>query len=242
LESWRLTLEARGFRLSRSKTEYMHCWFSGRIEEGGVVTLDGRQIPKVDKFKYFGSIIQQNGDINEDINQRIRVGWQKYKSASGVLCDKRVPLGLKGKVYRMVVRPAVLYGSEYWPLKKTQVQRLMVAEMRMVRWMCSFTRMDRVKNGVIRDLAKVAPIEEKMGESRLRWFGHVKRRSVVAPVRRCESIDLPGGKRGRGRSKKSLDEVIKENLKIVGLTEDLAQDRKLWRNRIRILDSRVANM
>jgi len=74
LESWRLTLEARGFRLSRSKTEYMHCCFSGRIEEGGVVTLDGRQIPKVDKFKYLGSIIQQNGDIDEDINQRIRVG------------------------------------------------------------------------------------------------------------------------------------------------------------------------
>ena len=35
LESWRLTLEARGFRLSRSKTEYLHCCFSGRREESG---------------------------------------------------------------------------------------------------------------------------------------------------------------------------------------------------------------
>jgi len=118
----------------------------------------------------------------------------------------------------------------------------MVAEMRMVRWMCGFMRIDRVRNGVIRDLAKVAPIEEKMRKSRLRCFGHVKRRSVVAPVRRCESIDLPDGKRGRGRPKKSLDEVIREDLKVVDLTEDLAQDRRLWRNRIRILDGRVANM
>ena len=85
-----------------------------------------------------------------------------------MLCDKKVPLGLKGKVYRMVVRPAVLYGSECWHLKKTQVRRLMVVEMRMVRWMCGFTRMDRVRNGVIRDLAKVTPIKEKMRESRLR--------------------------------------------------------------------------
>jgi len=44
---------------------------------------------------------------------------------------------------------------------------LMVAEMRMVRWMCGFTRMDRVRNCEIRDLARVAPIEGKMRESRL---------------------------------------------------------------------------
>ena len=112
----------------------------------------------------------------------------------------------------------------------------MVAEMRMVRWMYGFTRIDRVRNGVIRNLAKVAPIEEKIRESRLRWFGHVKRRSTVAPVRRCEFIALPDGKRGRGRPKKSLDEVIREDLIVVGLSEDLAQDRRLWRDRIIILD------
>ena len=75
LERWRHTLEARGFGLSRSKTKYLHCCFSGRTDAGGEVTLDGRSIPKVAKFKYLGSIIQQNGDIDEDINQRIKVGW-----------------------------------------------------------------------------------------------------------------------------------------------------------------------
>ena len=58
------------------------------------------------------------------------------------------------------------------------------------------------------------------------------------PVRRCEMIDIPEGKRGRGRSKKSLDKVIREDLKVVGLTEDLTQDRKQWRDRIKILDRR----
>ena len=58
------------------------------------------------------------------------------------------------------------------------------------------------------------------------------------PVERCKRINIPGGKRGRGRPRKSLDEVIREDLKVVGLTEDLAQDRKLWRDRIKILDRR----
>jgi len=121
LERWRHTREGRGFRVSRSKKEYLHCCFSGRVDAGGEATLDGRSIPKVDKFKHLASIILQNGDIDEDINQRIKVGWQKWKFTSSVLCDKRVPLGLKGKVYQMIVRPVVLYGSECWPLKKTQV-------------------------------------------------------------------------------------------------------------------------
>jgi len=43
----------------------------------GEVTIDWITIPKVEKFKYLGSIIQQNEDIDEDINQRIKVGWSK---------------------------------------------------------------------------------------------------------------------------------------------------------------------
>jgi len=35
------------------------------------------QIPKVEKFKYLGSIIHHEGDIDEDISHPIKVGWQK---------------------------------------------------------------------------------------------------------------------------------------------------------------------
>jgi len=51
-------------------------------------------------------------------------------------------------------------------------------------------------------------------------------------------INIPEGKRGRDRPKKSLDEVIREDLRVVGLTEDMAQDKRLWRDRIKILDHR----
>ncbi|KAF3669941.1 Mitochondrial outer membrane porin [Capsicum annuum] len=41
-----------------------------------------------------------------------------------------------------------------------------------------------------------------MREARLRWFGHVQRRGMDAPVRRCERLALDGFRRGRGRPKK----------------------------------------
>jgi len=113
----------------------------------------------------------------------------------------------------------------------------MVAEMKMIRWMCRYTKMDKISNRVIRDLVRVAPIEDKMRETWLTCFSHVKR-SVDAPARRCERINIPEGKRGRRQPKKSLDEVIREDLKIVGLLEDMAHDKRLWRDMIKILDYR----
>ena len=118
LERWRHNLESREVRLSRYKTEYLRCGFSGREGEGGEVTMGGVVVPRVEKFKYLGSIVEEKGDIDEDISHRIRVGWQKWKKASGVLCDKRIPLKLKGRVYRMVVRPTLLYGAECWPIRR----------------------------------------------------------------------------------------------------------------------------
>ena len=42
----------------------------------------------------------------------------------------------------------------------------------------------------------------------------------------------------RGRPKKSLEEVVREDLRVVGLTEDMAQDRRLWWERIKVSDCR----
>ena len=55
--------------------------------------------------------------------------WKKhlppYKSGMtkgvGVLCDKKIFVGLKCKVYHMTVRQALLYESECWSVKKSLV-------------------------------------------------------------------------------------------------------------------------
>jgi len=133
-----------------------------------------------------------------------------------------MPLRLKGRVYCMVVRPALLYGAECWPIKKSHVKRMRVAEMRRIRWICGYTRLDKIRNEMIRGKIGVASVEDKMREARLRWFGHIKRRLRDAPVRRCETIEYPDYRRSRGRSKKSWSEVIRRDLKTLGLVEDMA--------------------
>ncbi|CAN6573782.1 unnamed protein product [Malus baccata var. baccata] len=93
----------------------MECKFNangGQNELG--VRIGDQEIPKSDRFRYLGSILQKNGELDGDLNHRIQAGWMKCKSASGVLCDRRMPLKLKGKFYRTAIRPAMLYGTECW--------------------------------------------------------------------------------------------------------------------------------
>jgi hypothetical protein len=101
----------------------MKCDFSATTQEGeGDVRPDGQVVPKKDTFRYLGSMLQKNGDIDEDVSHRIKDGWLKWRQASGVLCDPRVPLKLKDKFYRTAIRPVMLYEAECWPTKRRHVQ------------------------------------------------------------------------------------------------------------------------
>ena len=80
----------------------------------------------------------------------------------------------------------------------------------MLRWMCSKTRMDKVRNEDIRRLVGIAPIEDKMRENCLRWFDHIGRRSRDAPVRKVKKIDIAQGKKLKKRPKMTWMDVIKK--------------------------------
>jgi Reverse transcriptase (RNA-dependent DNA polymerase) len=77
LELWRQTLESKIFRLNRTKTEYMRCQCSGGNSDDGDVSLDGRIVSMIDTFRYLRSILQSEGEIDEDVSHRIRAGWIK---------------------------------------------------------------------------------------------------------------------------------------------------------------------
>jgi hypothetical protein len=111
LELWRQTLESKDFRLSRTKTEYMRCQFSGENSDDGDVSLDEWVVLMNDTFRYLGLMLQSDGEIDEDVSHRIRTEWVKWRQASGVLCDKKVPNKLKDKFYRTAIRPAMMYGA-----------------------------------------------------------------------------------------------------------------------------------
>jgi hypothetical protein len=52
----------------------MKCDFSATTQEEGHVILDGQVVPKKDNFRYLRSMLQKDGDIDEDVSHRIKAG------------------------------------------------------------------------------------------------------------------------------------------------------------------------
>ncbi|KAK3553472.1 hypothetical protein QTP70_003516 [Hemibagrus guttatus] len=232
LERWRFALERRGMKVSRSKTEYMCV---NEREGSGTVRLQGEEVKKVQEFKYLGSTVQSNGECGIEVKKRVQAGWNGWRKVSGVLCDRKISARIKGKVYRTVVRPAMLYGLETVSLRKRQESELEVAELKMLRFSLGVTRLDRIRNEYIRGTAHVGRLGDKVREARLRWFGHVQRRESEYIGRRMLDMKLPG-RRQRGRPKRRYMDGINEDMKLVGARVEDAEDRDRWREMIRCGD------
>ncbi|GJZ37461.1 hypothetical protein Tco_0583652 [Tanacetum coccineum] len=139
--------------------------------------------------------VAKSGRIDEDVSNRIKATWMKWRAATRVLCDRNVPLKLKGKFYRVTIRPDMLCGSECWPITKS-----------------------------IANKPKVKTIINKMREGQLRWFGHVRRRPQSTPVRRVEALVVDGLRR-RARPKLRWEDRVKHDMKELLLSGDMTSDR-----------------
>lgn len=80
----------------------MECEFGkSRNKEKGVVTLEDQEIPKSESYWSLGLLIKnwslgstdhKDGEIEQDVNHKIRARWMKWRSASKVLCYCRIPI------------------------------------------------------------------------------------------------------------------------------------------------------
>lgn len=62
----------------------------------------------------------------------------------------------------------MLYGVDCWLVKNSHVQKMTIAEMSMLRWMCELTRRDMVGKKDTRAKVEMASVADKMREARLR--------------------------------------------------------------------------
>lgn len=71
-----------------------------------LVRIEAQNTWQRDSFQYLGSIFSMDGEINEEVERRIRMGWLKWIYAYEVVWEWCIVTRLKGKFYRITIKLA----------------------------------------------------------------------------------------------------------------------------------------
>jgi hypothetical protein len=86
------------------------------------------------------------------------------------------------KFYEVIARPTLLYGSETWTTTKWDVNRLEEAEMRFLRSVTGYTKLDKIKSEIIRKDLEISGIQDVSSKHKQDW---------INPLRWMDDTRLP---------------------------------------------------
>jgi hypothetical protein len=112
--------------------------------------------------------------MHEEIKSRLNSGNACYHSVLKLLASRLL-------IYKIIVRPAVLYGCETWSLTLRKEHRLRVFENRVVRrifgpkWGEVTGEWRKLHNRELHNLYSSPDVIGQIKSRRMRWAGHVAR-------------------------------------------------------------------
>jgi len=223
-----------GLTISLGKTEVLFqpsSLSTGRLPS---ITIEETELKTVDEFKYLGSVISNDGSLDQEINSRICKASQALgRLRTRVLEQHNIQRSTKLAIYNTVVLTSLLYGCETWTLYRKHIKLLERFHTRSLRTILGIRWQDKVTNLEVLDRGRSTSIEAMILKTQLRWTGHVIRMAPDRIPRQLLYGELSEGKRKQGRPKKRYKDNVKANLAHAGLPpkqlEARAQDRVGWR-------------
>ena len=203
-----------------------------KIETQQLLPLgDGQSLECVEKFCYLGDMIGAGGGAEEAARARVRCAWSKFRELAPILTSRGASLKVKGKVYRVCVQRVLVYGSETWPMKVGDMQRLERTERMMVRWMCGVRLKNRISSEELNKRVGIESVAVIVRRGRMGWFGHLERKDKRDWVSACRDFEVAGQKK-KGRGRKTWGECVRCDLRSQGLKASWAQDKTRWKGLI----------
>ena len=92
-------------------------------QDGDVITIGGQRVEVVDEFVYLGALIRAASDNSAEIKRRIMSANRCFSGLQRHLRSKLLKMETKCSIYKTLIRPVLLYGSESWPTTKKDETR-----------------------------------------------------------------------------------------------------------------------
>jgi hypothetical protein len=220
-----------GLKINEDKTKFME--ISHNTSNPQAFIVNNYTFETVSQFKYLGTIITTNNDLTVEINNRLAMSNKCYHGLKNQLKSRFMSLKTKINIYKTLIRPILLYGSECWAVTKLHENKLLTFERKILRKIFGAVHENNswrsLFNFEIYQKYKQPDIVKVIKCNRLRWLGHLHRSDNTNPVKKL-TFTNPMGNRRRGRPPtRWLDSVEKDfNLIKKGNWRSLAMDRTRW--------------
>ena len=225
-----------GLKINIKKTEVMFQPNSTMTMEEDI-NVDETTLTHVKEFTYLGSIIENDGYIEAELQKRMSKASMSFGRLRERLWNNHnVSIRVKGKIYRAIILSTLLYGAETWTVYRRHVKKLHAFMMRHLRSIMKIRWQDKVTNIKVLKRAGLPSMEDPLIRKNRRWTGHLLRMPTDRLPRQVLYSQLPDGQRPRGRPRLRYKDTIKRNLKKRDIDtnpwKSLALQRDVWRDTV----------
>ena len=164
--------EKGGLKLNIQKTKIMA---SGPITSW---QLDGETVETVADFIFLDSKITADGNCSHEIKRHLLLGRKVMTNLDSILKSRDITLPTKVHLVKGMVFPVVMYGCESWTIKKADHQRIDAFELWCWRRLLRVPWTARRSNqSLLKEISPGCSLEGLMLKLKLKYFGHLMRRT-----------------------------------------------------------------
>jgi hypothetical protein len=140
-----------------------------------IIMIGPKQRENVESFKYFGSILTNDGKCTCEIKCRIAMAKAAFNKKRA-LFTSTLDMELREKLVKCYVWSIALYGAENWTLLTVDQKHLKNFEMWCLRRMEKFSWTDHVRNeDVLLRVKEQRIILHKILKRKANWIDHILR-------------------------------------------------------------------
>ena len=202
-------------------------WWLGR--QCWHLYASGATIETVDDFCYLGSYISTTWNCDQEVNLRIDKAAGVFSKLGKLWNSKKISLPVKTRLYEALVLSTLLNSAELWPVSVIQMKKLEAAHHRWQRRILGISWKDKVTNEKVREATTLPKLEDIIRCRRLRWLGHLSRMDHHRLPRQALTWEPKGFRRRPGRPRQNWKDVIKKDLRKMGISWDEVEEAALRR-------------
>jgi hypothetical protein len=217
-----------GLKINAKKTKLMYL----NTERLPVIFVEGKQLDTVDSFNYIGSCIATEDGAERNIKVRIGKARSAFIRLGNIWKTTAFSKKTKLKLFNSCVLFVLLYGSECWRMTDKDINRLSSFHNTSLRKIMKVFWPDKISNIDLHNITNTKDMEILLIQKRLRWLGHVLRKSSKDMTKVALRWTPEGkGKRGRPTTtwRRTIENEIKERGYTWGTIERKANNRQEWR-------------